>query len=199
MTEAVLVLHGMHRRASSMAGLAASLERAGFRAEAWAYPSGSAPFEVHGASLAARLAEIDREPAVERVHLVGHSLGGIVARHAIATARPRKLGRLVMLAPPNRGSRVARVLAPLLGRVVKPLAQLSSDPASAVNLLAPPLDVEVGVIAAARDGKVRVEDTHLAGEKDHLVVPGFHTFIMNRPEVHEAVERFLRTGAFQKR
>jgi hypothetical protein len=52
-----------------------------------------------GAELKAR---IEGEGA-DRVHLVGHSMGGLVARAAIKQGVP-KLGRLVMLGTPNFGS-----------------------------------------------------------------------------------------------
>jgi hypothetical protein len=68
--------------------------------------------------------------------------------------------------------------------------------ASVVNRLPVPYGVEIGIIAAQRDFDVPVENTHLPGEADHLVVPGGHTFIMNRPEVIEAVQTFLRLGRF---
>jgi pimeloyl-ACP methyl ester carboxylesterase len=194
--EVVLLLHGMGRRAASMARLGRFLAGRGYAPEPWDYPSRSARFEEHGAKLALELARLDADPGVARIHLVSHSLGGIVARHALSLGLPRKLGRLVMLAPPNRGSRLARLLAPVFGAIVKPLAQLSDAPGSDVNRLAALRGVDIGVIAALRDGKVRVADTHLEGQADHLVVPGFHTFIMNRADVHDAVLAFLRSGRF---
>jgi hypothetical protein len=108
------------------------------------------------------------------------------------------MGRVVMLAPPNRGSRKARRLAPVFGRWVKPLADLSNSADSAVNQMGVPAGVEIGIIAGAKDGKVRVEDTHLPGEADHLVVSGFHTFLMDSPEVQNATVRFLRTAQFRE-
>jgi pimeloyl-ACP methyl ester carboxylesterase len=196
-TEAVLLLHGMGRRAASMARLGRFLEGAGYAPSLWDYPSRRATFQEHGARLALEVARLDADPGVSRIHFVSHSLGGIVARHALSLGLPGKLGRLVMLAPPNRGSRLARILAPVLGALVKPLAQLSDAPGSDVNRMPALRGVDVGVIAAERDGKVRVADTHLDGQADHLVVPGFHTFIMDRADVHEAVLRFLRTGKFE--
>ena len=103
-----------------------------------------------------------------------------------------------MLAPPNQGSASARKWAPILGKLIKPLEQLSDDPNSAVNRFSAPSGVDFGVIAAASDGKVDLEDTHLRGETDHLVVPGYHTFIMKRPDVGEQVIPFLRHGRFER-
>ena len=111
---------------------------------------------------------------------------------------PEKIGRVVMPAPPSRGSVAARKSAPLLGKIIKPLEQLSDDPAGDVNQFAVPAQVEFSVIAAAADGKVRPEDTHLSGKADHLVVPEFHTFIMNRDDVCDAVPAFLHGGRLRE-
>jgi len=82
--------------------------------------------------------------------------------------------------------------------VIKPLEQLSDDPKSTVNRIGAPSGVEFGVIAAASDGKVDLIDTHLRGEADHWIVPGYHTFIMNRADVAEQVIHFLRHGRFDR-
>ena len=101
-----------------------------------------------------------------------------------------------MLAPPNGGSATARFWAPLAGQLIKPLKELSDASDSVVNQMGAPSDVEIGVIAAAKDGKVALADTHLKGEADHLIVPGYHSFIMCRPEVAEQTIHFFRTGRF---
>jgi hypothetical protein len=90
-------------------------------------------------------------------------------------------------------------LSPLLGWLAVNLSELSDDPGSTVNRLGPPpAGIEIGIIAAARDGKVSLENTHLAGETDHLIVPGRHTFIMYRRDVREQVLTFLQTGRFRR-
>ena len=195
-SETVVLLHGLGRTSASMSKLHRRLEQGGYRVKDWSYRSTRGRIEDHGQRLHDLLATIDSDPGVSRIHIVGHSLGGIVARYALTVEVPEKIGRVVMLAPPNRGSAAARRLAPLLGKIIRPLEQLSDDPASDVNQLAVPARIEFGVIAAAADGIIRPEDTHLPGEADHLVVPGSHTFIMNRDDVCDAVFAFLKGGRF---
>ena len=197
--ETVLLVHGLGRTSRSLSRLHRHLREAGYGVIDWSYPSARRRIEAHGVRLREALSALDGDPGILKIHLVGHSLGGILARHALTLGVPRKMGRVVMLAPPNRGSRLARRLAPVLGPWIAPLPQLSDDSWSAVNRLGVPRGVEIGVIAATGDGKVRVEDTHLPGEADHLLVPGTHTFIMNRAEVREEVVEFLRRGRFRKR
>ncbi|MFH0944305.1 MAG: alpha/beta fold hydrolase [Planctomycetota bacterium] len=197
--ETVLLLHGLGRTRFSMRPLERALQRGGFDAREWPYNSLSDSFASHADRLKAELLRLDQDPAVSRIHLVGHSLGGIVARAALRDGLPAKFGRLVLLAPPNQGSPLASTLAPLLGGLIEPLRELSDAPGSAVLQLRGPEGVEIGIIAASADGKVPVASTHLDGETDHLVVAGFHTFLMNQEEVQMQVLHFLRHGQFDRR
>lgn len=196
--EIVVLIHGMGRSALSMSPLSRALKRAGFDTRKWSYWSFAGDIQQHADRLRAELSRLDQDPDVNRFHLVGHSLGGIVARAALVSEIPDKLGRVVMLAPPNRGSKMASRFAPWLGGLVGPLKDLTEDPESAVNRLARPEGVEIGIIAGSWDSKVPVESTHLEGETDHLVVRGFHTFLMNQTQVQDQVVYFLRNGRFNR-
>lgn len=198
MDEVVVVLHGLMRTRLSMWLVERDLRRAGYRVLNETYASIGRRVEAHAEALAARFAALDSDATVARIHVVTHSLGGIITRAALAARRPAKMGRVVMLAPPNRGSRAARLASRALGRFGTPLDALSDAEDSLVNRLRVPAGVEIGVIAARWDAKVPVDRTHLAGETDHLVVPGFHTFFMNRREVRRQTTAFLRLGRFSR-
>jgi pimeloyl-ACP methyl ester carboxylesterase len=178
-----------------MEPLRRALERQGFRAVNWPYRSLKGSVEVHAANLAARARELNEDAAVARLHFVGHSMGAIVVRRAIAMAQPRKLGRVVLLAPPNRGARLADFALRLFGRRLSAAAELCSHPDSYVNRLTPMTDLECGIIAASWDHAVSLESTHLPGERDHLVLRGLHTLQLHR---HTPVQvgHFMREGRF---
>ena len=190
--ELVVLVHGMGRTPISMAPMAVALRRSGYRVLNVGYSSQRPGVAEIGQHLAdAVRAETDRQPA-RRVHVVGHSLGTVATRWMLTHDPPAAPGRVVMLAPPNRGSRSADKWARWIGWSLPPIRELRTAGGPAVDLGVPD-GVEVAVIAGDRDGKVRVEETCLDGA-EHAVVPSRHTFIMMRPRVIGLVRAFLATG-----
>ena len=206
----VILLHGMAQNAWSMAWLAHDLRSAGYRVHNIGYPT--RPYDV--AELSARYlapAVAACEPTAP-VHLVTHSLGGIIARHYLQHAHLPFGSRIVMLAPPNQGSEVADAVRswPLyrwwMGRVGQ---QLGTGPDSIVHTLGP-IAAAVGIIAGNRsiqpwfswlipgedDGAVSVASTRLDEMRDFIVVAASHTMIMFNREARAQVRHFLRHGEF---
>lgn len=194
--ELVVLVHGMGRTPLSMRPLARALEREGYEVLNFGYPSRRNGAEHSARLLAERVALEEGRPEVRRVHLVGHSLGNILIRWMVANERPGKLGRIVMLAPPNQGARRADLAAPWLTWLSRPLPDLTTDPNSLARTIRTPAGVEVGVIAGSHDSTVRLPETHLDAETDHVVVDSGHTFIMRHRAVHELTASFLREGRF---
>ncbi len=208
--EVVVLLHGLGRNAGSMALMEQRLTGAGYRVHNIDYPSRKAPPDTLVALVAESVAACCAESP--RVHFVTHSLGGILARAYLAAEAPVNAGRLVMLAPPNRGSELPDVLGDqwLFEFIMGPTAsELGTDPASFPNRLPLP-PVQTGVIAGTGsinpigtlvipgedDGMVSVCRTWIEGLADFLVVPQTHAFIMRSTRVTEQVIRFLGVGAF---
>ncbi len=208
--DCVVLLHGLARGTGSMKPLEWLLRHEGYRVVNHGYPSTEAPVEVLAETITAAVADCGDQ----RVHFVTHSMGGILLRVWLTRQRPLRMGRVVMLAPPNQGSELVDVLGDwaAFGWLNGPAgAQLGTGPGSLPRAL-PPVTVPVGVIAgslssnplSARllpgpdDGKVSVAATHVAGQADHLTVPITHTFIMDDPRVMRQAVAFLRGGAFSR-
>ena len=212
--ECVVLLHGLARTAASMAVLDKPLTGAGFTVVNVGYPSRKHPIE--------KLAPMAMEHGIKEcrrrdarvIHFVTHSLGGILVRYYLADHRLPELGRVVMLAPPNKGSEIANELGsvPGLGSLGGPAGlQLGTGKDSIPLKLGPPW-YEVGVIAGTRsinpifsaiipeidDGKVSVENAKLEGMVDFVALPHTHTFIMRSSDVIRQTVHFLRNGRFDR-
>lgn len=149
------------------------------------------------------------------LHIVTHSLGGLVARALIAAHRPPYLGRVVMLAPPNSGSELADLLMDLKlsGAVLGPVgSHLCTRRLARDEALLGRVDYPLGIVAGSRsltpfagrllplanDGMVSVASTRLPGMADHIVLPVPHTLMPVHPQVIAQVSAFLATGTFQR-
>jgi pimeloyl-ACP methyl ester carboxylesterase len=196
--DTIVLAHGLGGLPLLMRPLASRLDRYFSQVINWGYSSLWSPIETHGKNFAALLRQLDEDGGTGRIHLVGHSMGGIIARLALAEYLPQRLGRFVMIAPPNRGSRIARHLAPHLGRLCPPINQLTDDSASFVRTLPPHLTPELGIIAAEFDFMVPPGNTRLGCECDHIVLPGLHSTLLFHRETAEQVQHFLETGKFRR-
>ena len=210
--ESVLVLHGLGRGPASMSRMAKALERAGYEVHNVGYPSRSKPIDALVADhIAPAFAAM---PTNQPMHVVAHSLGGILALRQ-AAERPATVRRMVLLAPPLGGSELVDELGglALYRKALGPaFPELGTGPGSAPNQLPPP-DCELGVIAGAfswnpvfsaliegpDDGKVSVARAKGEGVKEMIVVPHSHTWMMNRRRVIDATLHFLAQGRFPDR
>jgi triacylglycerol lipase len=185
--DVVVLVHGLLATSLVMRSLAKSFTGVFAGVVNWGYQSLWSPVERHG-----------RDDAHDRIHLVAHSMGGIIGRVALAEYMPQRFGRFVMIAPPNRGSHVAGRLAPYLGRICPPLLQLADHSASFVCSLPPPAVSELGIIAAETDFLVLEPNTRLGCEADHIVLPGLHSSLLWKQETAEQVRHFLENGRFKR-
>jgi pimeloyl-ACP methyl ester carboxylesterase len=195
--ELVVIVHGFGAPQFVMWPLAGSLKASGFRVCFWDYPSLFASIETHAERFSEYLStKLSSEP---RFHIVAHSMGAIVTRAALNRSQLPNLGRIVLLAPPNCGSPVARVASSVLGRLVTPTRELSSSPTSYVNQLVTDSNFEIGVIAAKFDLLVPEANTHLASQRQHKTIIATHNSLLFSRKVSAMTSRFLRTGALVSR
>lgn len=165
---------------------------------------------------AARLAACIETAGTGTVHVVGHSLGGVLALYTFATHRDLPPGHLVCLGSPLCGSAAAAALnrrgwgRRILGRTIvtcvteRPASEWAGDVTDGRK---------VGVIAGTRalgfgrwltafdddnDGTVSVSETRLPGATDHLLLPVSHTGMVFSPTVARQTAAFLEQGHFSR-
>ena len=194
--ECAALVHGYLANTLMLSLLGKRLRGSGYLTHAWGYWNIQCSLLVHAERFSRELESLDADPRIERIHLVTHSMGCIIGRAALDRFRPRKMGRFVMLAPPNRGSFVATAAAGTFGRFLRPVKELSTADDSLVNSLPMPADVDVGVIAAQYDALVAEESTHPETPHAHVTLPTWHTGLLFSRETADLVAAFLATGEF---
>lgn len=195
--EHVALLHGFLAHSLLLSPLGIRLRRHGYRTAAWGYWNMRCSISVHARRFEQLLRRLDADPAIDTVHLVAHSMGGIIARAALGCYLPRKMGRFVMLAPPNRGSFMATTMTVPLGWLFQPIVELSTAEDSFVNRLPTPQGIQIGVIAAEWDALVERSSTHPDAPHAHASLPCLHSSLLFRRDAAALVAAFLRHGTFR--
>lgn len=199
----VLLVHGLGRTPAAMLGLAAAVRRAGHAPSLFGYAAWAERYDRIVARLARRLAAW--EALGEDYGVVGHSLGGVLLRSALAEAGATHARALVLLGSPARPPRLARAFA---GRL--PYRVVNGDPGQRLaderffGALPSPA-VRTLVIAGTRDlfatrrafggapndGVVALDEAVLPAPAALAEVPAGHTFMMNHAHVRRLVCDFL--------
>jgi pimeloyl-ACP methyl ester carboxylesterase len=205
--ETVVFLHGIWMVGAEMSLLRHRVERCGFETCQFRYQSLRKTPRENAAALNGFLHRID----ADIIHLVGHSLGGIVILHLFRHFPDQKPGRVVMLGTPVQGSQVADQvqdtgwMKPVLGRATeqgllgdaprwestRELGMIAGTKGIGVGLL-----LTRGRLPQPHDGTVRLEATQTSGLTDHLAVPYTHSGMLFARPVAQAVCQFLKTGQF---
>ncbi len=217
-SDLVILIHGFNRSEKDMYPLQVHLRQFGYAVETVNLPTRFRSLEHcvevfagKFSELVSAWAETSREVGGGRIHLVGHSMGGLIIRQFLATHPVGQLGRCVMIGTPNAGSRLAdlaRLLFPPSLAIFPPLKCLVTDrPEFRPPHNSPP--PELGIMAGScsnlwlgfflakpNDGRVEVGATKLPEMQDFLVLDLHHLEIHHKPAVAELVHHFLQHGKF---
>ncbi len=214
----VLLLHGMNRTRNTLRKMERAIQEAGFETARLSYASTRQRIQDNARGLSSVVEHLP----FGQVSFVGHSMGNLVVRRFLydlqqqpESSQQKSLHRMVMIAPPNQGSKLARWLKfSLLFNVISGVGgrEFSWRWDEVKSELAVP-DLEFGVIAGAQqklhflsnpflpgpdDWTVSLAETQLENETDRYEDFLMHGTIMKDKKVIAATVRFLKTGHFSE-
>lgn len=202
-----LLVHGMGRTPLSWLWLAFWLRRAGVCTESVGYVAGLERFDAISARISDRIASIARNGGYV---VIGHSLGGMLLRQALAGLPPgtRMPGRLFLLGSPTRVARLAtrfqfrrwyRLLAGDSGQLLADQARMAAIPPALV-----PCTSIAGVAGwrslggpfggEPNDGIVAKSELGAAWIDEQLDVPLVHTLLPSSRRVADMILARLRVA-----
>ncbi len=209
-TRRIVCLHGLWIPGAGMMFIKERLERHyGYAVDLFSY----APVTETLNEVASKLGDFvagGSEPA----HLVGHSLGGVVALRMLALGLKVNVERVVCLGSPLCGSRAAFHLNQLdWGNLIlgKTVAEGVLDVAARSWAARVADSHEIGIIAGdvpvgfgrfvarfdePNDGTVAISETRMPGAKDHLVLAVSHLGMLISRDVVDQAAAFLKRGEF---
>ena len=213
MKEKVVLVHGYFKSEKDMFALKSELEEAAFEVITINLPltfkklKSTLPFfKTEVENIISELSD------AEKIHFVGHSTGGLLIRRFLAMTKYKdRIGRIVLIAAPNQGSKLAgfarKYFKPLTD-VFKTLSSIDHQNVRRLKLAAAE-DFEMGAIAGnnsnfflgrlltkENDGRVRVESVNFSGLKDFVVLPYGHKDIHYQEQTANLVANFLEHGNF---
>jgi pimeloyl-ACP methyl ester carboxylesterase len=209
--EVVVLVHGLIRRSINFYRLGRLLQNRGYHVYLYDYQTSRYSVAEHGQHFKTYLEKIITEQPGKKINLVTHSMGGILTREALghlaeeATISDHEIltrecfNRIVMIAPPNLGSDIAKHCCkylPFTANWLQPLADLSSADDSSIHQVPIPKGLDIGIIIGRFDHEVKAEYTILPGVRHYLTINAEHSFIMYMPAAKKAVISFLENGYF---
>jgi len=207
----VICIHGIWSHSVAMTLIKRRLEKEyGMNVLSFNYPSVRGTLDEN----AAALAHFIHEQELDATHIVGHSLGGVIALRMLATDTESAPGRVVCVGSPLTGSRAATFLhsqnwaEPFLGHSITAgvIHEAANEWAShvchhrEVGVIAGTVPVGIGRLITRfdgdNDGSVAVSETQLEGAKDHICMRVSHKGLLVSSDVIDQVAAFFKRGEF---
>ncbi len=204
--ESVVLIHGLWVSGWVMKLLGRNLRRCGFDTVIFSYPSMRDSLSQNALSLSQFISGL----AATRIHLVGHSLGGLLALQVLSQYPESRIGRIILMGSPYQASYAAIKLssfAPgrwLIGSSMRQWLMRREDALffhhHEIGSIAGRMSVGIGKLLGGvpvpNDGMVTVEETRLPFARDWIVLNINHTGMLFSSKVVRQVCAFLRQGHF---
>jgi triacylglycerol esterase/lipase EstA (alpha/beta hydrolase family) len=187
----VLLLHGVGCNAAVWTSMRRYLDAEGLGpVYALSYGPPFAPIETFAPQVADKIAQIEKDTGARKVVIVGHSMGGLVARSYLRRYGGAHVRRLVTIGTPHEGSRHAHLMSGSSIADMRP----GSDYLAALRR---PHDNEAGVPIVSlwswHDSMVTPQTSSRLPGADNIVLSGVaHNAMLGDAEVKRRVADEIR-------
>lgn len=203
----VVLIHGILMNPLEMRYLGGQLVKAGYQVHYLYYQSVLKTPKQNAQSLYKKILKLN----LSDMHIVAHSLGGIITMHLFDQFDDLPSGKVIMLGSPVNGSWIAQkiqgwpVISPILARSM-PSALSGEDLPEWNNqrewgMIAGTRNQGLGFIAGGLpgegDGTVLLEETLHSKQTEHITVDTSHTALLFSKEVAVLTSQFLKTSNFR--
>jgi len=216
----VVLIHGYNKSKSDMKFLGIELTKFGYEVFYANLPLRFQTVENAEDIFEKQMDEVySKLGSLEKVHLIGHSTGGLVIRQYLEKGieNRSRIARVVMIATPNHGITLAdkadsskkKILA-MFTQLFKTVKSLKTDTALAQKVKYE-FEIEAGALAGNRcnlplgkyeegvnDGLVSIYSVYMVGLSDFKVLPYGHKDIHYKMRTVTLVDNFLKNGKFDK-
>ncbi len=209
----VVLVHGLWSSPFAMAKIGERLTEQNYNVINVGYPSSQKEIKTISREYLKNITDKNCPDTTKKIHFVTHSMGGIIIRDYINQLSDiERIGKVVMLAPPNNGSEIidnfkgVKVLEKIIGPAGMELGTDSLDTPRTLGDAKVPTGVVIGTgktfplielfVKEENDGMVTIESAKLEGMKDFKVDKSSHTMITFSDEVIDYVVRFLKEETF---
>jgi pimeloyl-ACP methyl ester carboxylesterase len=203
----VVVVHGLWLTGGAMTILRARFEQMGYQARSFTYPSVHEDLSHNAAQLFAFVQAL----RAEKIHFVGHSMGGLLVLQMLKEHTDPRVGRVVLAGSPYQDIHAVKNLMrnaftqSVVGKSVSQwLTQAKPDVASTYDIGVIAGDRSMGLgrlvshLPKPNDGTIIVEETEVPGAKDSIVLHVTHSQMLFSAKVAEQAAYFLERGQFDR-
>ncbi|HVC29411.1 MAG TPA: alpha/beta hydrolase [Gammaproteobacteria bacterium] len=203
----VVFVHGLYMTGLELGLLRLRVNQDGFQTHVFHYHTVLEPVHEN----ARRLAEFITQLEATTLHLVGHSLGGLVILRMFEMHPVIPSGRVVLMGSPVRGSIAARNIVDknwgwLLGQSGAdglaeehaPVWDSKRELGVLVGTAGPGFRLTHPELPEPHDGLVAVQETQIFGATDTVKLNVHHTGMLFSQEVADQVISFLNNGHFNQ-
>ncbi len=210
--ECVVLVHGLWRSAWAMRSIANDLDEYGYQTVSVSYPSTEMSIPEIAERFIPPAVDQCAQSGAHKIHIVSHSMGGVVARQYLQTNQLPDGSKVVMLSPPNQGSELSERFGDdaWYHYFVGPAGVSLSKKEGGIIPSLKAIDESVGIIAAYRswsvwpsewlpkpnDGTVSVESMKLPEMDDFILINSGHATMRFSSEIQAQIRSFIQTGRF---